>query len=148
MVTNHKIPARAYIDDRALPWGDDSKAEDFLEYVKSPKKTLELKIKNLSGAMKLGDWISLERGGPSSSKAMQLMVDDNWSFFGDHERRNKIKKLIEQPRLNPTNPKTFVPGDGTRPESTEQYLEWLKKLVDGADAWLENTGRLPWEVIR
>jgi len=45
MVTNHKVAAIAYVDDRALPWGDDSKAEDLLPYIEDPKKTLDLTVK-------------------------------------------------------------------------------------------------------
>lgn len=33
LVTNHKVPAVAYIDDRALSWDDDSKAEDILKAI-------------------------------------------------------------------------------------------------------------------
>lgn len=45
MVTNHKIPASAYIDDRAIPWSSKtSKADDAMKYIKDPKKTLELKV--------------------------------------------------------------------------------------------------------
>lgn len=45
LVTNHKVAAIAYVDDRALPWGDDSKAEDLLPYIEDPKKTLDLTVK-------------------------------------------------------------------------------------------------------
>lgn len=45
MVTNHKIPASAYVDDRAIPWhSKHSKAEDVFKYVKNPKATLALKV--------------------------------------------------------------------------------------------------------
>lgn len=42
-VTNRKIPAVAYIDDRAISFADDSKAEDILKYVEDPAATLRLK---------------------------------------------------------------------------------------------------------
>lgn len=62
--------------------------------------------------MRLTQWIDISTPGPSSSPAMQLIAKDNWSYFEDHERLNPIKKLQEQPRLNPVNPKTFTSGDG------------------------------------
>jgi hypothetical protein len=43
VVTNHKIPAIAYIDDRAISWADDSDADDVLKYVESPQTVLKLK---------------------------------------------------------------------------------------------------------
>lgn len=44
-VTNHKIPASSYVDDRAIPWNqDESLAEAVVKYVKNPKETLKLKV--------------------------------------------------------------------------------------------------------
>jgi hypothetical protein len=62
--------------------------------------------------MRLTQYIDINTPGPSSSPAMQLIAEDNWSYFGGHERLDIIKKLKEQPRLNPTNPKTFKTGEG------------------------------------
>ncbi len=46
LVTSHKVPAVAYIDDRALPWNEyDSKAEDILKYLED--KTGEEQILKL-----------------------------------------------------------------------------------------------------
>jgi len=42
-VTNQKIPAVAYIDDRAISFADDSDAEDILKCVESPEEVLKLK---------------------------------------------------------------------------------------------------------
>lgn len=42
-VTNEKIPAISYIDDRALSWALDSNAEDIMKYVESPEAVLKLK---------------------------------------------------------------------------------------------------------
>lgn len=42
-VTNHKVAAVAYIDDRAISFADDSNVEDILKYVESPEKTLKLR---------------------------------------------------------------------------------------------------------
>lgn len=57
--------------------------------------------------MRLQHWINITEPGPSSSPAMQLLANDCWSYFGNHERTNIKKKLAEQPRMNPTDPKTF-----------------------------------------
>jgi len=44
-VTNHKIPASSYIDDRAIPWNqNESLADTVVKYVKNPKETLKLKV--------------------------------------------------------------------------------------------------------
>jgi hypothetical protein len=44
-VTNHKIPASSYIDDRAIPWSTKhSKADDAIKYVKDPRATLGLHV--------------------------------------------------------------------------------------------------------
>lgn len=44
-VTNHKIPASSYVDDRAIPWNQQtSLAENVIHYVKNPRKTLKLKV--------------------------------------------------------------------------------------------------------
>lgn len=44
-VTNQKIPASSYVDDRAIPWNqDESLAENVVKYVKNPKDTLKLKV--------------------------------------------------------------------------------------------------------
>lgn len=44
-VTNQKVPATAYVDDRAIPWSSKkSTAEEALEYIKHPGKTLALKV--------------------------------------------------------------------------------------------------------
>lgn len=45
MVTNHKIPASSYVDDRAIPWNaSKSKADDAIKFVKNPKATLGLHV--------------------------------------------------------------------------------------------------------
>jgi hypothetical protein len=66
--------------------------------------------------MKMEDTIKmfkiLQRPGPTPSKAVQLMGDDCWSYFGNHERLDIMKKIKEQPRLNPTDPKTFKSKEG------------------------------------
>lgn len=41
IVTNHKIPAVAYVDDRALAWSDNSKASDVLKLLKKPMGVLD-----------------------------------------------------------------------------------------------------------
>ena len=44
-VTNRKVPASSYVDDRAIPWNDkESKAEDVFRFVKNPRETLKLKV--------------------------------------------------------------------------------------------------------
>lgn len=43
VVTNHKVPAIAYIDDRAISFADDSDASNILKYVESPEEVLKLK---------------------------------------------------------------------------------------------------------
>jgi hypothetical protein len=44
-VTNHKIPCSAYVDDRAIPWNQDtSLADEVVKYVKNPAATLKLKV--------------------------------------------------------------------------------------------------------
>ena len=40
----------------------------------------------------------------SSSPLLHLVGQDNWSFYGDHERLDVKKKLKEQPRSNPIDP--------------------------------------------
>ncbi len=62
--------------------------------------------------MQLHNWISIQQGGPTPSPALQLITNDCWSYFGDHERLNIMKKIREQPRLNPTDPKTFKSAGG------------------------------------
>ena len=62
--------------------------------------------------MRLTQWIDISTPGPSSSPAMQLIAEDNWSYFGGHERLNILQKLKDQPRMNPTNPKTFTSSEG------------------------------------
>ncbi len=45
VVTNHKVPALAYVDDRAVPWGTGkTKAEAVLKLIKNPKRLLKLKV--------------------------------------------------------------------------------------------------------
>jgi hypothetical protein len=44
-VTNHKIPASSYVDDRAIPWNSKkSKADDAIKFVKDPRATLKLHV--------------------------------------------------------------------------------------------------------
>jgi hypothetical protein len=44
-VTNRKVPASSYIDDRSIPWNsEESKAEDVFKFVKNPRETLKLKV--------------------------------------------------------------------------------------------------------
>lgn len=44
-VTNHKVPASSYVDDRAIPWNaKESKADDVIKFVKNPRETLKLKV--------------------------------------------------------------------------------------------------------
>lgn len=44
-VTNHKIPASSYVDDRAIPWSaKKSKADDAIKFVKNPRETLKLHV--------------------------------------------------------------------------------------------------------
>lgn len=62
--------------------------------------------------MQLQHWIDIHHPGPSSSPAMQLIAEDNWSYFGDHERLSIKKKLAEQPRLSPINPRNFKTHEG------------------------------------
>lgn len=45
VVTNHKIPASSYVDDRAIPWNSKkSKADDAIKFVKNPRATLGLHV--------------------------------------------------------------------------------------------------------
>lgn len=60
--------------------------------------------------MKIGDWSILMQPGPSPSPMMQQMADADWSFFGNHERKDLTKKLAEQPRLKPIDPRSWLPG--------------------------------------
>jgi hypothetical protein len=57
--------------------------------------------------------IDISHPGPSSSPAMQSVAEDNWSHFGDHERLDLKKKLVEHPHKNPIDPKTFKPQKGS-----------------------------------
>jgi hypothetical protein len=44
-VTNTKVPASAYLDDRAIPWAaGKSKADDAIKFVKDPRATLGLHV--------------------------------------------------------------------------------------------------------
>ena len=44
-VTNTKVPASSYVDDRAIPWNSkESLAERVVGFVKNPKETLKLKV--------------------------------------------------------------------------------------------------------
>jgi hypothetical protein len=44
-VTNHKIPASSYVDDRAIPWSTKkSKADDAIKFVRNPRATLGLHV--------------------------------------------------------------------------------------------------------
>lgn len=40
LVTNHKIPARIYVDDRGFSFGKGTKAEHIMKYVRNPDKIL------------------------------------------------------------------------------------------------------------
>jgi hypothetical protein len=62
--------------------------------------------------MNIQDWTILLQAGPTPSKALQLIGDDCWSYFGGHERLDPIEKLKEQPRNNPTDPRTFKSSGG------------------------------------
>lgn len=48
----------------------------------------------------------------SSSPMMQMVGQDNWSFYGDHERLDVKKKMKEQPRNNPVDPTKMKTGAG------------------------------------
>lgn len=62
--------------------------------------------------MNIQHWIDISKPGYTTSLAFKLLADDNWSYFGNHERLNPIEKLKEQPRMNPTNPTNFTSGGG------------------------------------
>lgn len=40
----------------------------------------------------------------SASPLIHMVGQDNWSFYGDHERLDPKKKLAEQPRNHPIDP--------------------------------------------
>ena len=45
LVTNHKIPASAYVDDRAIPWNSSkSTARKTIKYIRNPKAVLDLTV--------------------------------------------------------------------------------------------------------
>ena len=60
--------------------------------------------------MKIGDWEILMQPGPTPSPMMRTMGDSDWSFFGKHERTDVKKKIAEQTRMNPIDPKNWMPG--------------------------------------
>jgi hypothetical protein len=61
----------------------------------------------MAGPKKL---IDIKNPGPSSSPLIQDIAKGCWSLFGDHERTDVKKKIAEQPRLNPVDPKTGKSG--------------------------------------
>jgi hypothetical protein len=50
--------------------------------------------------------VSLKKPGPTPSAGIQDIAVGCWSMFGDHERKDVMKKLKEQPRSNPVDLKT------------------------------------------
>lgn len=56
--------------------------------------------------------ININKPGFSPSKTMQICHNADWSHFGDHERLDVKKKLAEQPRQNPIDPKTLETKQG------------------------------------
>lgn len=54
--------------------------------------------------------VDLKQPGPSTAKGIQDIALGCWSMFGDHERTDVKKKIAEQPRLNPVDPKTMKSG--------------------------------------
>lgn len=63
----------------------------------------------MAGPKKL---IDIKHPGPSSSPLLQLVAEDNWSMFGNHERLDVKKKLQEHPNKNPIDPKKLTTGSG------------------------------------
>jgi hypothetical protein len=55
-------------------------------------------------------YIDIRNPGPSSSPGIQDIAKGCWSLFGNHERTDVAKKIAEQPRLNPVDPKTGKSG--------------------------------------
>lgn len=53
---------------------------------------------------KPGQFIEIQKPKHSTSPLMQMVGEDNWSHFGNHERKDLKKKVEEQPRLNPVDP--------------------------------------------
>jgi hypothetical protein len=54
--------------------------------------------------------VDLKQPGPSTAKGIQDIALGCWSTFGSHERTDVAKKIAEQPRLNPVDPKTMKSG--------------------------------------
>jgi hypothetical protein len=59
---------------------------------------------------KEGNFINLKAPGPTSAVGIQDIALGCWSTFGAHERTDVAKKIAEQPRLNPVDPKTLKSG--------------------------------------
>lgn len=57
--------------------------------------------------------IDIKQPGPTTSKGIQDIAQGCWSTLGNHERTAIKKKLAEQPRVNPVDPKTMTTGEGT-----------------------------------
>jgi len=58
--------------------------------------------------------IDINKPGFSPSKVMQICHNADWSHFGNHERTDVKKKIAEQVRLNPIDPKTLKTNEGVR----------------------------------
>lgn len=58
----------------------------------------------MAGPKKLVD---ISKPGPTTAKGIQDIAEGCWSMLGDHERKDVKKKILEQPRLNPVDPKTM-----------------------------------------
>jgi hypothetical protein len=55
-------------------------------------------------------FVNLKAPGPTPAVGIQDIAVGCWSTFGAHERMDVTKKLAEQPRLNPVDPKTMKSG--------------------------------------
>lgn len=56
--------------------------------------------------------IDLSNVRHSSSPVINMVGQDNFSFYGGHERLDVNKKLKEQPRNNPVDPVKLKTGAG------------------------------------
>ena len=54
--------------------------------------------------------IDTSKAGPSTSVGINDIAQGCWSTLGNHERKDVMKKIAEQPRLNPVDPKTMKSG--------------------------------------
>ena len=54
--------------------------------------------------------VGTQHPGPTTAKGIQDIEEGCWSTLGNHERTDVKKKIAEQPRLNPVDPKTMKSG--------------------------------------